>query len=291
MSAVYDIIIIGAGPGGMSAALYTLRANLSTLIIGKDGGALEQTEKIENYFGTGGVISGKELLEKGRNQVESLGGAFAKEEVVAVEWSENFSVITQANRYTSRAVIIATGNKRSKAKIKGLEELEGKGVSYCAVCDAFFYRGKDVGVLGSGEYALHEAMVLKGVAKSVTLFTDGKDIQADFPKDINLITSPVEEIQGEGKVSGVKTKDGNTYPLEGVFVALGTAGAGELARKLGLPIENNRISVYPDKSTMIPGVFAAGDCIGGVLQIATAVGEGAEAALSAIKYLKSSSME
>lgn len=285
---MYDIIIIGAGPAGISASLYTLRANLNTLIIGKDGGALQQTDKIENYFGTGGVISGKELLEKGITQAEALGAVFAKEEVVSIEWMENFTVTTQSNRYEAKAVIIATGNKRSTAKIKGIDTLEGKGVSYCAVCDAFFYRGKNVGILGSGEYALHEAMALKGVVNSITIFTDGKEITADFPEDISIVTSPVEEIQGEEKVSGVKTKDGNIYPLDGVFVALGTAGAGELARKLGLPIENNRISVNEDKSTMIPGIFAAGDCIGGVLQIATAVGEGAEAALSAIKYLKTS---
>lgn len=285
---MYDIIIIGAGPAGISAALYTLRANLNTLIIGKDGGALEQTDKIENYFGTGGVISGKELLEKGITQAENLGASFAKEEVVSIEWMENFTVTTQSNRYEAKAVIIATGNKRSTAKIKGIDTLEGKGVSYCAVCDAFFYRGKNVGILGNGEYALHEAMALKDVVNSITIFTDGKEITADFPEDINIVTSPVEEIQGEEKVSGVKTKDGNIYPLDGVFVALGTAGAGELARKLGLPIENNRISVNEDKSTMIPGIFAAGDCIGGVLQIATAVGEGAEAALSVIKYLKTS---
>lgn len=285
---MYDIIIIGAGPAGISAALYTLRANLNTLIIGKDGGALEQTDKIENYFGTGGVISGKELLEKGITQAENLGASFAKEEVVSIEWMENFTVTTQSNRYEAKAVIIATGNKRNTAKIKGIDTLEGKGVSYCAVCDAFFYRGKNVGILGNGEYALHEAMALKGVVNSITIFTDGKEITADFPEDINIVTSPVEEIQGEEKVSGVKTKDGNIYPLDGVFVAFGTAGAGELARKLGLPIENNRISVNEDKSTMIPGIFAAGDCIGGVLQIATAVGEGAEAALSVIKYLKTS---
>lgn len=285
---MYDIIIIGAGPAGISASLYTLRANLNTLIIGKDEGALQQTDKIENYFGTGGVISGKELLEKGITQAEALGAVFAKEEVVSIEWMENFTVTTQSNRYEAKAVIIATGNKRNTAKIKGIDTLEGKGVSYCAVCDAFFYRGKNVGILGSGEYALHEAMALKGVVNSITVFTDGKEITADFPEDISIVTSPVEEIQGEEKVSGVKTKDGNIYPLDGVFVALGTAGAGELARKLGLPIENNRISVNEDKSTMIPGIFAAGDCIGGVLQIATAVGEGAEAALSVIKYLKTS---
>lgn len=284
---MYDVIIVGAGPAGMSAALYTLRANLSTLIIGKDGGALEQTDKIENYFGTGGVISGKELLEKGQLQVENLSGKFFKEEVVAIDWAENFTVSTQSNKYDAKAVIIATGNKRNTAKIKGLDRLEGKGVSYCAVCDAFFYKGKDVGILGSGEYALHEAMALHSLVNSITVFTDGKEISAEFPSDMKIVTEPVDEITGEEKVSGVRTKDGSEYKLDGVFVALGTAGAGELARKLGLPVENNRISVNPDKSTMIPGIFSAGDCIGGVLQIATAVGEGAEAALSAIKYLKS----
>lgn len=284
---MYDIIIVGTGPAGLSAALYTIRANLTTLIIGKDGGALEQTDKIENYFGTGGVISGKDLLEKGQLQVKNLGAEILKEEVVAIEWSENFTVSTQSNKYEAKAVIIATGNKRNTARIKGLERLEGKGVSYCAVCDAFFYKGKDVGILGSGEYALHEAMALHGLVNSITVFTDGNEASADFPTDMKIVTEPVDEIFGEEKVYGVRTKNGSEYKLDGVFVALGTAGAGELARKLGLPVENNRISVNSDKSTMIPGIFSAGDCIGGVLQIATAVGEGAEAALSAIKYLKS----
>lgn len=286
-AAIYDVIIIGAGPAGISASLYTLRAGLSTLIIGKDGGALEQTDKIENYFGTGGVISGKELLKLGRQQTETLGGTFLNEEVVAVEWLDLFKVSTPINILHSKAVIIAAGSKRNSAKIKGIERLEGKGVSYCAVCDAFFYRGKDVAVLGSGEYALHEASALKDIVNSITLFTDGKEPGAAFPQDIKIITTPVEEIEGDERVSSVKTKDGNRYTADGVFVALGTAGAGEFAKKLGLPTENSRIIVNPDKSTMIPGIFAAGDCIGGVLQIATAVGEGAEAALSAIKYIKS----
>lgn len=284
---MYDIIIIGAGPAGMSASLYTLRAGLSTLIIGKDGGALEHTYKIENYFGTGGVISGKELLDAGKHQVEDLGGTILREEVVSVEWFGSFKVSTQLNNYEAKAVIIASGNKRNSAKLKGLDRLEGKGVSYCAVCDAFFYRGKNAAVLGSGEYALHEAMVLKDMVNSLTVFTGGKEPETSFPEDIMIVTEPVAEILGDEKVSGVKILDGKEYAVEGVFVALGTAGAGDLAKKLGLPTENNRISVNPDKSTMIPGIFAAGDCIGGVLQIATAVGEGAEAALSAIKYLKS----
>lgn len=281
-----DVIIIGAGPAGLSAALYILRAGYSADIIGMDGGALEKAEKIENYFGIDGLISGKELVRRGRAQVERLNGNFIKDEVVGISWNGDFEVETVNGIFASKAVIIASGASRKKLRIKGLNEFEGKGVSYCAVCDAFFFRGKDVALLGSGEYALHEAQELLPLVKSLTLLTDGAEIKADFPDEIKIVEKPVEMFFGKNIVEGARFKDGSEMRFSGVFVAAGSAKAGDLAKKLGVSEDNGKITVDENMRTDIPGVFAAGDCTGGVLQVSVSVGEGAKAALSAISFLR-----
>ena len=171
--------------------------------------------------------------------------------------------------------------------IPGIKEFEGKGVSYCAVCDAFFYRGKDVAVLGNGAYALHEIGDLSGVAESVTLLTNGVEPNGDFG-NIKIITDPIDSLYGENRLSGVKFKDGSILPVSGLFIALGSAAASDLAKKVGALVEGNSIKVGADMSTGLPGLFAAGDCTGGLLQVSVAVGEGAKAAMSAIKFVKSS---
>ena len=151
----YDIIIIGAGPAGISASLYTVRANRKTLILYEDKSSLEKTDKIENYYGFENGISGKDLYETGIKQAKNLGVDVKKEEVIKIEMNMNnkdnyrFIVTTSNNVYKSKAVILATGNKKNKPKITGIEKFEGKGVSYCAICDGFFYRNKDVAVIGN----------------------------------------------------------------------------------------------------------------------------------------------
>lgn len=286
-----DVFIIGNGPAGLSAAIYCLRAGLETAIIGKDDGALTKAEKIENYFGVLGSPSGSEILNLGKEQVSSLGATIIKDEVLSITSDGNFKIICKDAEYESRAVILAAGAARKTADIPGLSLLEGKGISYCAVCDGFFYRNKDVAVLGSSQYALHEANELLPVAKSVTLLTNGAEITAKFPDNINIITERISEIYGNPVLSGVKFDSGNTLSVSGLFVALGSAGAVDLARALGAAISGSAINVDDNMATTVPGFFAAGDCTGGIFQVSIAVGEGAKAARSAITYVRNLSKE
>ena len=159
-------------------------------------------------------------------------------------------------------------------------------MSYCATCDAFFYRGRDVAVLGSGEYALHEVQALLPVAHSVTLLTGGAPLTAQFPPEVAVWTESVEAILGEERVTGVQLKNGGTLEVSGVFVALGVAGSTALARKLGAEVNGSRIVVDDHMQTSLPGLYAAGDCTGGLLQVAKAVYEGAVAGTEAAKALR-----
>lgn len=282
---LYDVIIIGMGPAGISAALYVKRAGMSCLIIGKDGGALEKAEKIENYYGLEKVVSGSELIEIGKKQAENLGADILNAEAVGINWDGNYKVETTAGDYSAKAVILAVGSPRNKAKIEGINEFEGMGVSYCAVCDAFFYRNKTVAVLGNGEYANHEIKELLPTSSKVYLFTDGKEPES-VPETVEVINLKIKKLYGDGKLQGIEFENGNKIEIDGLFVALGTAGAADFAKKIGAETENNKITVDEKMKTSIPGLFAAGDCIGGVLQVSVAVGEGAKAAMSAIEFVR-----
>ncbi len=280
------VVMIGGGPAGLSAALYTLRGGYATTVIGKDGGALWRAKEVENYFGAPSQPSGRELVERGRAQVEALGGQFLEEEVTSLEWMDHFYITTTARRLEARSVVIATGASRGTLPIPGLKELEGHGVSYCAVCDAFFYRGKEVAVLGNGAYALHEVEDLLPVASRVTVLTNGLRSEAEFPGKVAVIEKKIRRLLGKEKLCGVELEDGETLQLDGFFVALGSAGGVALARKLGLPIQENKITVDAAMATMIPGLFAAGDCVSDIQQASVAVGQGAIAGLSVIKFLR-----
>ena len=171
-----QLLVIGAGPAGVSAALYARRGGLAVTVVAKDGGALEKAEHIENYYGLAEPVTGAELARRGVAGAERLGVAFAWEEIVSLRLNDTltgFMAATKEHTYEAGAVVLATGAARKRLPVPGLKELEGKGVSYCAVCDAFFYRGKAVAILGAGEYALHEAAVLAPLAAKVTLLTDG----------------------------------------------------------------------------------------------------------------------
>lgn len=281
-----DAAIIGNGPAGLSAALYLLRAGYSVTVIGKDNGALEKAELIQNYFGLEKPISGHQLVETGKAQVRELGGEVWQDEVVGISWDGSYTLTTARNQLESRSIILTTGTSRKMVPIRNLDRLEGKGVSYCAVCDAFLYKGRDVAVLGSGEYALHEVRELLPVTGQVTLLTNGAEPSAQFPPEVTVCTTPVRELSGEDRMEKILLADGTSLEAACLFVALGTAKGSDLARKLGIPLEDNRIVVNEQMSTGLPGVFAAGDCIGGILQVSVAVGEGARAALSAIRYLR-----
>ena len=283
---MYDAIMIGSGPAGLSAALYTSRAGLSTLVIGKDRGALEKADRIENYFGMAEPVSGCELVENTKSQAKNLGVDIVEDEIFHISWNGHFILEGKSGTYEALTVLLATGTGRKTLKIKGLKELEGRGVSYCAVCDAFFYRGRDVAVLGNEDYAIHEMSQILPVVKSVVLLTDGKELKAEVPEGVRVIRKPLLSVDGTERVEGITFEDGSSIAAEGLFVALGSAGAMELARKAGAFTEGQNIKVNEKMETNIPGLYAAGDCIGGLLQISTAVGEGAQAAMSMIPFVR-----
>ncbi len=279
---IYDVIIIGSGPAGISASLYAKRRKLSVLIISKGLGALEKTERIENYYGFTKAISGKELYENGIKQAKGLGIEIVEDEVVNISYSGKFEIDTVNSHYQSKSVILATGANRATPDIKGIKEYEGKGVSYCAICDAFFYKGKDVAVLGNGNYAIHEMEQLKPIVNSVTILTNGKHIVENRNINIELEVNnkKIKEFRGDSKLQEIEFEDNTKKQVSGVFIALGTANSNDLARKIGARIENNHIVVDENMQTTVPGLYACGDCTGGLLQISKAVYEGAKAGLS-----------
>lgn len=281
-----NVVIVGSGPAGVSAALYTARAGIATTVLSRGSGALARAEGIQNYYGFAEAIPGAELERQGIEGAKAVGVKFVETEAVGLTFTDKLTVETLAGDYSADAVILATGVSRAAPPLPGLKNLEGHGVSYCATCDAFFYRGRDVAVLGSGEYALHEVTALLPVAKSVTLLTGGAPLTAQFPLEVAVRTEKIEAILGEDAVTGVQLAGGEVLPVAGVFVALGVAGSTALARKMGAEVDGNRIVVGPDMMTSIPGLYAAGDCTGGLLQVAKAVYEGAMAGSEAAKALR-----
>ena len=285
---MYDVIIIGAGPAGISAGLYTKRANLNVLIIYKEKAGLEKAEQIENYYGFENGITGKDLYETGIKQAKNIGIDIKKEEVINIQIEEKnqYKVITENGTYISKTVIFATGNKKNVPKIKGIKDFEGRGVSYCAVCDGFFYRNKDISVLGNGKYAISETNELINIANSITILTDGKEEPEIRSDKVKIDTRKIREVRGDKRIEEIDFEDNSTMKTDGLFVALGVAGSAEFAKKLGIITNKDRIVVNENMETNIPGIYACGDCTGGLLQISKAVYEGAKAGLQAVRYFK-----
>jgi len=283
----YDTIIVGKGPAGITASIYAVRGNLKTLVIGKGYGDLVKAKEIENYYGFENGISGKELLDKGINQAKNLGVEIVEDEVVGVLYDTEFIVKTVNSEYKAKSVILATGTKRSSSKIKGIEEYEGKGVSYCAICDGFFFKGKDVAVLGNGDYAVSEALELVPVVNKVTILTNGLEARETRHPKISFNSKKIKEVRGDSdKVSNVDFEDNTKMDIAGIFIAEGTAASTDLAKKIGAEIEGRFVKVDENMKTNIPGMFACGDCTGGLAQITKAVYEGTKAGLSAAQFVK-----
>lgn len=280
------VVIIGSGPAGVSAALYTARAGYQTTVISKGSGALEKAELIQNYYGFEEAVSGAQLERAGIEGAKKVGVTFLTDEVVGIGFQNKLMVETVNNSYEADCIILATGASRATPRIPGIKEFEGMGVSYCAVCDAFFYRGKDVCVLGSGEYAVHEMEALLPVAASVTLLTNGEIVSCELPEHISVNEKKITAVEGDGRVERVRFEDGTEIHADGIFIAYGVAGSTALARKIGAQVDGNKIVVDENMATNIPGLYAAGDCTGGLLQVAKAVYEGAKAGTEAVKWMK-----
>lgn len=282
-----DLIIIGAGPAGISASLYAKRSNINVLILYKGESNLEKAEKIDNYYGFENGISGTDLYNIGIKQAKNIGVKVKEEEVIHIEQIANgFEITTTENSYESKALIIATGNKKIRPNISGITEYEGKGVSYCAVCDGFFYKNKNVVVIGNGEFAINEANILKNIANDVKILTDGLEILQD--SDIEVYKGKIREIKGGLRVQEIVFEDNSILEVDGVFIALGEAGGADFAKKIGVITNNDNIVVDDKMQTNVKGLLACGNTNGGLLQVSKAVYEGAIAGLTASNYLKKS---
>ena len=278
-----QLVIIGQGPAGISAALYAVRGGADVTVVANGAGALARAGLIQNYYGFENGISGRELIEAGVRQAEKLGVRMVRGELFGIEYAEEgFAVKTSAGTLDAGAAVIACGTQRNTPPIAGIDAFDGRGVSYCAVCDAFFFRGKKVGVVGSGAYAASEYEVLKGVIQDVTALTNGEAPQFSLPCD----TRKIARLEGGDALERVVFEDGSAEAFDGLFIACGTAGAFELSRKLGLETANGKIVTDERRATNVPGIFAAGDCTAGMQQIAKAVCDGMIAGTEALKYLK-----
>lgn len=282
---MYDVIIVGAGPAGISAGLYAKRAGMSVLILYYGESNLDKAHKIDNYYGFEYGISGQELYQNGIRQAQNLEIKVKNEEVLYIEKvDKDFTIHTVSEEYVAKTVIIASGNNKIRPNIKGITEFEGKGVSYCAICDGFFYKNKNVAVIGEGNFALSEADNLKNIANSVIILTNGKNIQNYGEYEVNL--KKIKEICGDAKVRQIEFEDGSKIDVDGVFVAVGEADGSDLAKKIGVMLQNDSIIVDENMQTNVEALYSCGNCTGGLLQICKAVYEGAKAGLSAVNYLK-----
>ena len=282
---MYDVIVIGSGPAGISASIYLKRAQKNVCIITDGNSALKRTNKIENYYGVMS-ISGEDLYNVGIKQAEELEIPMVKDEVTNISFEKHFIVRTVNSEYEAKYVVIATGTNRAAPKVKGIKEFEGKGISYCAICDGFFYKDKNVAVVGSGNYAIHEAETLKLIANSVTILTNGqKMIENRNASDFEVDETPIREFRGDNVIKEVEFENNSTKAIDGVFIAIGTASSVDLARKIGAVIKANNIVTNENMQTTVRGLYACGDCTGGLLQVNKAVYEGAVAALDIIKNL------
>lgn len=286
-----DVIVVGKGPAGISAAIYLKRSGLDVVVIGKDNGTLQKAHLIENYFGFVEPITGTQLVEQGIDQAKRLGIEIINEEVVGIEKLKDFTVKTNNQELEGKAVILATGKARNSLKIDGFERLKGSGISFCATCDGFFYRNKPLAVIGNGDYAAEELSVLTNIASEVTLFTNGLPLETKhIPAGIEVVTEKITSIFGENSVEGLETEN-NKYFVSGIFVAQGTASAADFALKMGVMMDNGNIIVNENYMTNVDGLYAVGDCIGGLLQVAKAVSDGAGASGPVAKFVKAKKQE
>lgn len=292
----YEVVILGAGPGGLQAAIHAARAKASTLVMGRHQKSSLYRAHVENYCCLE-KISGEELLERGRQQAEQSGAAFLDEDVLAITPHEDgFAIRTESDHtITTRAVILAMGIHRNRLGIQGEKTLLGKGVSYCVDCDAGFYKDQRVAVVGSESAAVSGAMTLLFYAAEVHLVAEALHVserlafQLENTGVVLHLGRKAVRILGEDGVNGLALDDGSVLPVEGVFIETGAKGAVELAANLGVALDSasfQYIETDKQQQTNVPGIYAAGDICGPPWQVAKAVGEGSVAGLSAAKYVK-----
>lgn len=295
---MYDCIIIGCGPAGIQAAVYTARADLSTLVLGDPTqGHLYTSHIIANYFGFPEDISGPELIDRGIRQAQRFGAAFRENNVVDVTRDgDGFRVQIDSNEILeTKSVILATGMMYIASGIPREKEFVGKGLSYCVTCDGVFFRDKKVFVIGSGSFAAEEALALRTYTPNITIITQRKPwkVSSEFEGELahyqiqKRDTKIASVATGEnGMIGNVTFDDGTAEPVEGIFVAVGTAGPQSFAKKLGLEMEGQYIRADRAGRTNLEHVYAVGNCTGANAQVATSVGAGCDAAIDIIRRMR-----
>ncbi|WKK27262.1 thioredoxin-disulfide reductase [Streptomyces olivoreticuli] len=308
MSDVRNVIIIGSGPAGYTAALYTARASLKPLVFEgavTAGGALMNTTDVENFPGFREGIMGPDLMDNMRAQAERFGAELIPDDVIAVDLSDEIKTVTDSagTVHRAKAVIVTTGSQHRKLGLPREDELSGRGVSWCATCDGFFFKDQDIAVIGGGDTAMEEATFLSRFAKSVTVVHRRDTLRASKamqerafadPKISFVWDSEVAEIHGENKLSGLtlrnlKTGETSELPVTGLFIAIGHDPRTELFKgQLDLDDEGYLKVDAPSTRTNLTGVFAAGDVVDHTYrQAITAAGTGCSSALDAERYLAS----
>lgn len=300
---MYDVIVLGSGPAGLSAAVYSRRYEMKTLVIGKGYGMISEAHEVENYLGFKN-ISGLELSKKFTEHAKSLGAEIVREEILKVEKKEEgFVVTTENGKYESKTVIYALGGVKRKLGVPNEEKFKGKGISYCATCDAAFFKDKVVAVTGGSDSAAMAALLLSKIAKKVYIIYRRGKLRA-FPSLIKKIEEKenvetifntiIKEVEGDSSVEKIITENRETgeikeIKVDGVFVEYGYEPNSYLAEELGVKLsEKGRIVVDENMRTNIEGFFAAGDVTTGsgrFDQVITAAAEGAIAARSAHDYI------
>ncbi|MHA1596060.1 MAG: NAD(P)/FAD-dependent oxidoreductase [Candidatus Asgardarchaeia archaeon] len=292
----YDLIVIGAGPAGLTAAIYASRMNLKTLILkGKKPSRLEMAGKVYNYPGFPNGIDGKDLLKLMYEQALKSGAEIVEDPALKVMKGEYITVQTKSGFYNCKAVIIAVGIARATKPIPGEEKFLGSGVSYCAVCDGPLYRKKRLILVGKSESTLEDAIFLSKITDDVTLVPNGKlseELKRKFEElGLNVIEGRVKEIRGDRSVKSVLVKKENSEEIElscdGVFIDTEMLPMSSLLGELGVETdERGCIIVNRKQETNVEGVYAAGDCTCGIEQVVSAAGEGATAAVNALIYIR-----
>jgi len=282
-----DCIIIGKGPAGLSAGIYTSMANVKTLIIGKDS-LLQKSEKIQNYFGFEEIIDGQQLLQRGIKQAIATGCEILNDMVIAIDILDNgFNIVTAENgSFNTKSILLATGNNRNTVHITNLEKFEGKGISYCTTCDGFFFKNKKVGVIGSTDYTIHEANELLSFTENITILTNGNELKSSGESNNTIKSNKIVSFEGENKLEHIVYDNGEKEQFDGIFIAQDYPTASDFIKKLGLNSKNRLLTINDQFMTNIRGIFAAGDIVNDFKQISTAVGSGANSAKNIIKYCK-----
>ncbi|MDA1675021.1 thioredoxin-disulfide reductase [Bacillus cereus group sp. TH152-1LC] len=304
MTQIYDVIIIGAGPAGLTAAIYAARANLKTLMIerGVPGGQMVNTEEIENFPGFESIL-GPELSTKMFSHSQKFGAEYTYGDVKGISIDGDYKIVeTSKQNYKTKTIIIATGTEHKKLGIPGEKELSGRGVSYCAVCDGAFFKERELVVIGGGDSAVEEALYLTRFASKVTVIHRRDQFRAQPILQERLLNNPkveiiwnhtVDEILGEKVVEKLSIRDVNTgerkeFKANGAFIYIGMLPLTEAFKNLPISNEEGFIITNEILETSIPGIFAAGDCREKMLrQVVTATADGSIAAQSAQHYIES----